>query len=86
MFTKPTMRELEQRYIHHPPFGTQIERYTTIRLRCLDLAQIIVQLTPCSRDQALALNALDEVMFRANAAIARNENKLEDTTQSLDKA
>ena len=39
----------------------------------LECAKFCVERTPCSPEQTRALNALDEVMFLFNAAIARNE-------------
>lgn len=72
-FYKPTETELESRYSYHPPVRDQAERYNSIRKECLALAKHIVTNTPCSPEQARALNALDEVMMLANAAIARNE-------------
>lgn len=70
--------DLDNRYDYHPPKRgepgvDQPSRYECIRAHCKDLAQIIVANTPVSAEQTRALNALDEVMFLANAAIARNE-------------
>ena len=73
MFTKPTDEQLENRYTYHAPKDDQAERYSRVRLACLELAKLVRDLSPCSPDQSLALTALDEVMFRTNAAIARNE-------------
>ena len=72
-FQKPTNEQLANRYTYHAPKGDQVDRYATIRGECLKLAEKIVDLTPCSPEQTRALNALDEVMMLANAAIARNE-------------
>ena len=72
-FEKPTDVQLENRYCYHAPKGDQTDRYAAIRKQCLELAKFIRDNTPCSPDQSLALTALDDVMFRANAAIARNE-------------
>jgi hypothetical protein len=72
-FTRPTDEQLERRYRHHPPKGDQVERYAAIRAGVLRAATLIRDLTPCSPEQARALNALDEAMMLANAAIARNE-------------
>ncbi len=71
--TKPTDAQLENRFMHHAPQGDQADRYAKIREACCSLAKIVVALTPCSAEQTRALNALDEVMFLANAGIARNE-------------
>lgn len=75
MFEKPTPEQLEHRFLHHPPFGDQADRYARIRKECARLAILIVDLTPVSREQALSLNALDQAMFLANASIARNEEE-----------
>lgn len=72
-FQKPTAEQLANRFVYHAPKGDQTDRYAAIRGECLKLAEKIVELTPCSPEQARALNALDEVMFLSNAAIARNE-------------
>jgi hypothetical protein len=72
-FAKPTPEQLANRYSYHPPHGDQARRYETIRSHCLGLANLIVSLTPCSPEQARALNALDEVMMLSNASIARGE-------------
>lgn len=69
----PTDQQLENRYTYHAPFGDQVERYAVIRAQILETAKLIRDLTPCSREQSCAFAALDEAMFNANAAIARNE-------------
>lgn len=42
-----------------------------MRAACLDLAVKIVETVPYSREQSNALTRLEEVMFWANAGIAR---------------
>jgi hypothetical protein len=69
----PIKEELENRYAYHPVHGTQSERYGEIRAKCLELAEVICNNTPYSREQSFALTLLDMVMMTANAAIARNE-------------
>lgn len=71
-FQKPTFEELSHRYTYHPPKGDQASRYEVIRAVILGAAKIIVEQTPCSPEQTRALNALDEAMFLANAAVARH--------------
>lgn len=73
MFQKPTPEALASRYLYHAPKGDQTSRYELVRGACLHLASLIVDVTPCSPEQARALNSLDEVMFLANASIARHE-------------
>lgn len=66
-------REIENRFTYHPPKGDQAERYGQIRGCAKILAEEIIRITPASREQSAALTKLDEVVFWANAAIARNE-------------
>lgn len=70
---KPNGAQLENRYMHHPPFGDQATRYGIIRNTIRETARQIVEFTPVSPEQARALDALDMAMMLANAAIARNE-------------
>lgn len=72
-FVKPTDEQLDNRYTYHAPKGDQADRYAAIRASVLATARLVRDLTPCSPEQARALNALDEAMMLANAAIARNE-------------
>lgn len=66
-------REIEKRFTYHRPSGDQPERYVTLRAKAKELAEMIAELTPSSREQSLALTQLEESVFWANAAIARNE-------------
>lgn len=71
---KSILRErLANDFIYHPPHGNQTDRYAEIRAKLLETANFIVDRTPESREQSLALTKLEEAMFWANAAIARNE-------------
>jgi hypothetical protein len=72
-FEKPTDHELANRFMHHAPKGDQVDRYATIRMTILSTAKTVRDLTPVSPEQTRAINALDEAMMLANAAIARNE-------------
>lgn len=72
-FVKPTADQLRHRYSSHPANHDQADRYVQVRETILAAATACVTLTPCSPEQARALNALDEAMFLFNAAIARGE-------------
>lgn len=65
--------ELTKRFTYHPPKNNQPERYVGLRGAAKGLAELIVELTPKSREQSLALTKLEEAIFWANASIARNE-------------
>lgn len=63
--------DLAGRFRHHPATERTAPKYEDIRKRCLDLAEHITTSTPQSREQSLALTNLEQVMFWANASIAR---------------
>jgi len=68
-----TATELETRFTYHAPKDDQPTRYVELREEAHNLATLIVARTPESREQSLALTALEEAVFWANAAIARRE-------------
>lgn len=63
-------------FTYHAPFGDQQERYILIREKAKELAITLLETTPHSREQSIALTKLEEAVFSANAAIARNETKV----------
>ena len=65
--------DLHNRFTYHAPREDQPRRYNMLRESAKILAEMIVKLTPKSREQSLALTNLEEAIFWANAAIARNE-------------
>jgi hypothetical protein len=65
---------IERDFTYHPPKGDQQERYQQIRNKAKELALLIADNTPASREQSLALTHLEEVVMFANASIARNEH------------
>lgn len=67
------MSDLEKRFTYHAPKEGQPEKYTALRNKAKEFAQMIEDLTPASREQALALTNLEQAVMWANAAIARNE-------------
>lgn len=64
---------IENNFTYHPPKDDQPQRYEMIREGAKALAHLINGCCPSSREQSLAFTALEEVVFQANAAIARNE-------------
>lgn len=67
------MQDLEKRFTYHAPKPGQPEKYTAIRAKAKELAEMIVELVPESREQSLALTNLEQAVMWANAGIARNE-------------
>ncbi len=69
----PTTEELEQRYLFRAPKGDQGDRFEKIRNVICKAAKDCVMVTPVSKEQTRALNALDEALALFTFAIARNE-------------
>lgn len=65
--------EIEVRFTYHPPTPDQVPKFEAIRRIAKDFAHVINDLTPESREQSLAITALEEAVMWANAAIARRE-------------
>lgn len=66
-------QRIENTFTYHSPKDDQPERYEVLRQKAKELAYEILELTPPSRERSLALTHLEDVIFNANAAIARNE-------------
>lgn len=64
--------EIVRRFTSHPLSPTAQAAQITIRADAASLAETIVKTTPESREQSLAITHLEEAVFWANAAIARN--------------
>lgn len=65
--------DIENRFTYHSPKTDQPQRYVRLRGEAREMALNIIRFTPPSREQSLALTKLEEAIFWANAAIARNE-------------
>ena len=70
---EPMASRLENDFKYHSPKPDQIPRYQKIRDKAKELAIVICENSPASREQSVSLTALDQVVMMANAAIARNE-------------
>ena len=67
------LHTIENNFTYHAPKDDQPQRYELLRAKALELAKLYLQNSPQSREQSLALTALEESIFWVNAAIARNE-------------
>lgn len=66
--------DLANRFTYHPPTEGQPEKYEMIRSIAHSYATYLNDTCPDGREKALAMNKLEEVVFWANAAIARANN------------
>ncbi len=66
-----TPEELKTRFTYHAPKEGQPEIYQGLREIAKMFAEKIVELTPTSREQSLALTHLEQTVMWANAAVAR---------------
>lgn len=67
------MKKLDNVYTYHAPKEDQSERYESIRAKARELAELIEECCPDSREKSLANTKLEEAVMWANASIARNE-------------
>ncbi len=73
---EPTAEQLARNaanFTYHAPHGDQAARYGEVRSMLEDVAGALQRRCPPSRELSVALTKLEEVMFWANASIARNE-------------
>ncbi|MDK8188988.1 hypothetical protein QP794_02665 [Paenibacillus sp. UMB7766-LJ446] len=66
-------QQIENNFSYHSPKEGQPAKYEAIRAKAKELAVLIDKQTPKSREQSLAMTNLEQAVFWANAAIARNE-------------
>lgn len=64
--------QIENNFSYHAPKPGQPEIYQEIREKAKELAYMIDELAPGSREKSLAMTNLEQAVFWANAAIARN--------------
>lgn len=64
--------QIENNFSYHAPKPGQPEIYQEIREKAKELAYLIDQKAPDSREKSLAMTNLEQAVFWANAAIARN--------------
>lgn len=63
--------DLAHRFQFHPATEQTGPQHDRVRFVCAEAAEALVRLVPPGREASLAITALEEAMFWANAAIAR---------------
>jgi hypothetical protein len=71
-YGKPCVN-IDRNFTYHSPKDGQPERYQDIRAKAKELALLMTEECPVSRETRLAMTNLEQAVFWANAAIARNE-------------
>jgi hypothetical protein len=70
-------KDMINRFTSHPVTEEETAKaLDTIRLQCLRLSSYIGQYVPKGRERSTALTKLEEVMFWANAGIARSNKEV----------
>lgn len=64
--------QIENNFMYHAPKEGQAEKYDQLRSKAKELAYLINDLCPSSREKSLATTKLEESVMWANASIARN--------------
>lgn len=66
---------IENNFKYHAPKPGQPEKYEAIRNKAKELAELIDTECPNSREKSLAITNLEQVVFWANASIARSNEE-----------
>jgi hypothetical protein len=67
--------DLEHRFNFHPATTEEKKNsHASVRMHCLSLARFIDDTLPPGREKSLAITKLEEVMFWANAGLARQQD------------
>jgi len=65
--------QLENSFTYHSPKNNQPQRYEAIRGKAKELAHMINELCPDSRERSIAQTNLEQAVMWANKSIACNE-------------
>lgn len=65
--------QIENNFRYHTPKEGQPAKYEVLRDKAKELAYLVDELCPNSRERSLAVTNLEQAVFWANASIARNE-------------
>lgn len=67
-----TKEDVIHRFTYHAPTPERVLQHEQMRQEGLNLALLLLEKLPDCRERSLAMIHLEEVVFWANAAIARN--------------
>lgn len=70
------VEDLAHRFNYHPPkTGRRVSQHENVRAMCLDIATSMDEALPDGREKSLAITKIEEAMFWANAALARQPDE-----------
>jgi hypothetical protein len=64
--------DLENTFRYHAPKADQPAKYEALRAKAKELAALILESVPDSRERSIALTKVEEASMWSNAGIARN--------------
>ncbi len=67
------IKTVNHNFRYHKPDDAQARYYSQIRTSAHELALVIMQYCPDSRERSLAMTNLEQCVMWANASIARSE-------------
>lgn len=67
------LQQIENSFTYHSPKNDQPARYEALRAKAKELALLIVEMVPDSRERALAITNLEQSIMWANKGVACNE-------------
>lgn len=70
---KTSKEQIENNFQYHAPKMGQPEKYNQLREKAKELAYLVNELCPNSRERSLSITKIEEASMWANAAIAREE-------------
>ncbi|WP_371873364.1 hypothetical protein [Lysinibacillus sp. Ag94] len=65
-------QQIENNFMYHSPKEGQPAKYEAIREKAKELAYLIDEVCPNSREKSVAMTNLETAVMWANASIARN--------------
>lgn len=68
------LEKLRKSFSYHPPKGDQTERFVKLREKALELAEMVVQTCPHSREASMSLRRIEESVMWATSAISQHED------------
>ncbi|MCT6924084.1 hypothetical protein [Metasolibacillus sp.] len=69
----PLNQQIENNFMYHSPKEGQQKKYESIREKAKELAYLIDDVCPNSREKSVSMTNLEQAVMWANAAVARNE-------------